>query len=52
MKPVEEIARDFRDAVREMRRCQADYFRTRSKDALIASKEAERRVDAMLGEKA
>lgn len=41
MKPVE-----FFDKVAEMREAQKEYFRTRSKEALIKSKQAERVVDS------
>lgn len=35
-------------AVRRMRDCQKDYFRTRSTEALIKSKDAERALDQLL----
>lgn len=38
----------LRGAVRLMRAAQSAYFRTRGRDALIRSKEAERAVDDML----
>lgn len=36
------------DAVRTMRTAQREYFRTRASSALIAAKQAERAVDALL----
>lgn len=39
---------DFRQLVASMRAHQKDYFETRSNEALFASKEAERKVDAEL----
>lgn len=40
MNPVQ-----FFDKVAEMREAQKEYFRTRSKDALIKSKQTEREID-------
>jgi hypothetical protein len=37
-------------AVRTMRQHQRDYFKTRSKELLIASKQSEREVDRLLAE--
>ena len=39
---------ELAEKVREMRKHQSQYFRTRSKGALIASKELEKEVDAMI----
>ncbi len=38
------------EAVAEMRRCQIDYFRTKSQTALEAAKRAEKKVDKLLAE--
>ncbi len=40
----------FVEAVREMREAQKDWFATHKPSALIASKQAERKVDAALKE--
>lgn len=39
-------ARSFFELVGEMRKAQKEYFRTRGRDALVASKTLETRVDA------
>ena len=39
---------EFMQLVREMRKAQKEYFRTRSKDLLNRSKQLERMVDAEL----
>ena len=39
---------EFRELVREMRRLQREYFKTRSNDTLLECKEIEGRVDKAL----
>ena len=41
---------DFRKLVRDMRRCQKMYFKTRDRGFLIESKNLEKLVDAELDE--
>ena len=41
---------EFRRLVTEMRHAQKEYFRTRSKQVLVMSKELERRVDKALND--
>ena len=42
---------DFEKLVREMRKAQKEFFRTRSREALGKSKELEREVDKYLEER-
>lgn len=41
---------EFIELVREMRKTQREYFRTRDKNVLSRSKELERKVDAYLAQ--
>lgn len=41
-------ARYFYELVRQMRSLQKEYFRTRRRDVLAASKDIERQVDAII----
>ncbi len=41
---------DFMSLVRSMRECQREYFKTRSSDALKASKRLEKQVDEAVSE--
>lgn len=41
---------EFVKIVYEMRKAQKEYFRTRSKEVLLQSKQLERRVDTLLAE--
>lgn len=47
---VSETYGDLTEAVKKMRLCQRAYFKTRSREDLIASKDAEREVDRLLAE--
>ena len=44
------LMKNFIEAVKMMREYQKEYFRTRSNDILVASKQAEKRVDALLAD--
>lgn len=43
-------AKQFREAVQEMRRLQKEYFRKRDFSILLKAKEAEKEVDDYLGQ--
>lgn len=45
---MDEQTKEIIDAVREMRRCQRDYFKTRSREAMQGSMKWEKRVDELL----
>lgn len=40
--------KEFYEAVKDMRRCQKEYFRSRSQEALRKSKDAEVKVDKLI----
>lgn len=47
---MQELNKEFYEAVRKMRTAQKAYFKTRSRDILAESKKLENKVDAMLEE--